>query len=561
MLRLEALRVVTDRMDMKRCTTDAPGGVRLPRRPARLAAVLAALVLIVPLPAQAAERVLHRAGTDNPSTVDPHQISFPGEQLVILDLFTGLTAPDMLNRPQPGCAESWTVSADGRTWLFRLRPGLQWSDGHPLTAEDFVWSFRRALDPATAFPFASRLYLFRNARAVATGALPPSALGVSAPDARTVRIELEDPVPYLLDVLSGGVGMPAPRHAIERHGRAWIRPENFVGNGPFVLERWVPQAYIRMRRNPRFWAASAVRLDAVQHYPADNPVTMVRRFQSGGLDLVMVVPPERAEWARRTYGEALRESRAFGNEVLAFNTRRGPTADRRVRRALSMAIDRDQLAARIVGDPGAAAWAYVPSGADNYPGGGARADFAGWPLARRQAEARRLLAQAGHAPARPLRVRLAFAGSDQNRKLAVAIGSMWRAIGVEAVLQQQETKSVVAAVARGDFDAARFVWTAGYGDPVVFLERMLSSGSSAGVNASGYANPAFDAQMARAAAEADVGRRAALLREAEALALADQPVAPLHYMVGRRLVSPRVSGFADNPRGLYPSWLMTVTPR
>ena len=514
-----------------------------------------------PSRAEAAERVLHRTGTDNPSTLDPHQISFPGEQLFILDLFTGLTTPDMRNRPQPGCAESWTVSDDGRTWLFRLRAGLQWSDGVPLTAEDFVWSFRRALDPATAFPFASRLYLLRNARAVATGALPPSALGVSAPDARTVRIELEDPVPYLLDVLSGGVGMPVPRHAIERHGRAWIRPENFVGNGPFVLERWVPQAYLRMRRNPRFWAADAVRLDAVHHYPADNPTTMVRRFQSGGLDLVMVVPPERADWARRQFGDALRESRALGAEVLAFNTRRGPAADVRVRRALSMAIDRGQLAARIVGDPGVAAWGYVPPGADNYPGGGARVEFAGWPLERRQAEARQLLAQAGYGAGRPLRMRLAFAGSDQNRKIAVAIASMWRAIGVEALLQQQETKAVVAAVARGDFDAARFIWTAGYGDPVVFLERMLSSGSTAGINPSGYSNPAFDALMARAAAEADVGRRAALLREAEALALADQPVAPLHFMVGRRLVSPRVSGFVDNPRGLYPSWLMNVTPR
>jgi oligopeptide transport system substrate-binding protein len=512
-------------------------------------------------PAAAVERVFHRTGTDNPSTVDPHQISFPGEQLVILDLFTGLTTPDMQNRPQPGCAESWTVSADRRTWLFRLRAGLQWSDGVPLTAEDFVWSFRRALDPATAFPFASRLYPIRNARAVATGALPPARLGVSAPDARTVRIELEDPVPYLLDVLSGGVGMPVPRHAIERHGRAWIRPENFVGNGPFVLERWVPQAYIRMRRNPRFWAASAVRLDAVHHYPADNPVTMVRRFQSGGLDLVMVVPPERADWARREYGGALRESRALGNEVLAFNTRRGPTADARVRRALSMAIDREQIAARIVGDSGVAAWGYVPPGADNYPGGGARVDFAGWPLPQRQAEARRLLGQAGHGPPRPLRIRLAFAGSDQNRKIAVAIAAMWRAIGVEAVLQQQETKAVVAAVARGGLDAARVIWTAGDGHPVVFLERMLSSGSTAGVNPSGYSNPAFDAMMARAAAEPDVGRRAVLLREAEALALAEQPVAPLHYMMGRRLVSPRVSGFVDNPRGLYPSWLMSVTPR
>jgi ABC-type oligopeptide transport system substrate-binding subunit len=526
-------------------------------------AALAAVSLCAAAPPVAAatgERVLHRTGTDDPSTVDPHKVAFPGEQVVVFDLFMGLTTPGMKGRPIAGCAESWTASADGRTWLFRLRPGLQWSDGHPLTAEDFAWSFRRALDPATAFPFASRLFPLKNARSVAAGKLPPSALGVSAPDPRTVKIELEGPTPYLLDVLAT-TGLPAPRHAIEKHGRAWIRPGNFVGNGPFVLERWLPNGYVRVRRNPRFWSASTVTLDAVQHYSVDNPVTMVRRFQSGGLDLVIVVPPERVDWARREFGPALRVGRGVSTEVLVFNTQRGPTADLRVRRALSMAMDREQIASRVVGFPGVEAYGYVPPGTLNYPGGGALPDFAGWPPARREAEARRLLAEAGYGPGRPLRMRLAFPNTELNRKVGVAIATMWRRVGVDTELAQKETKSVVSDVARGDFDAARFVWLSSYSDPNSFLERMLSSGSAVGVNASRYSNPAYDALLARAAAEVDIGRRAALLREAETLALADQPVAPIHYLVGRRLVSPRVSGFADNPRGLYPSWLMTVTPR
>lgn len=530
----------------------------LPRLLLLLLASLAAPC--APVQADEGERVLYRTGTDDPSTVDPHKVAFPGEQVVVFDLFMGLTTPGMTGRPIAGCAESWTSSADGRTWLFRLRPGLQWSDGVPLTAEDFAWSFRRALDPATAFPFASRLYPLKNARAVAAGRLPPSALGVSAPDPRTVRIELEGPTPYLLDVLAT-TGLPAPRHAIEKHGRAWIRPGNFVGNGPFVLERWLPNGYVRVRRNPRFWSAATVKLDAVQHYSTDNPVTMVRRFQSGGLDLVIVVPPERVDWARREFGPALRLGRGVSTEVLVFNTQRGPAADARVRRALSMAMDREQIAARVVGVPGVEAYGYVPPGTLNYPGGGARPDFAQWTPARREAEARRLLAEAGYGPARPLRMRLTFPNTELNRKVAVAIATMWRRLGVATDLAQKETKSVVSDVARGDFDAARFVWLSSYSDPNSFLERMLSSGSAVGVNASRYSNPAYDALLARAASEVDIGRRAALLREAEALALADQPVAPIHYLVGRRLVSPRVSGFADNPRGLYPSWLMTVTPR
>ena len=505
------------------------------------------------------ERVFHRTGTDDPATVDPHKLAFPGEQLVALDLFTGLTTPAMSSRPVPGCAESWTISPDGRTYVFRLRPGLQWSDGVPLTAEDFVWSLRRALDPRTAFAFASRLYPIRNARAIATGKAPLLSLGVSAPDTRTVRIELEGPTPYFLDVI-GLIGVPAPRHAIEKFGAAWIRPKNFVGNGPFVLERWVPNAYLRLRKNPRFMFADRVRLDAVHHYPVENPITMVRRFQSGGLDLVMVVPPERTDWARREFGNAIKVGRGLSNEVIVFNTRRAPTSDVRVRRALSMAIDRESIAANVIGMAGVEAYGYVPPGVLNYHDGG-RPDFAAWSVARRAAEVRRLLAAAGFGPQRPLRISLMFPSTDLNRKVAVAVATMWRRYGVVTDLAQKETKSLVADVAQGNFDAARFVWLASFNDPYAFLERMLSDGSAIGVNASRYANPAYDALLQRATQEVDLDRRAALLQEAETLALADQPVAPIHFLVGRRLVSRRVSGFVDNPRGLYPTWYMTVTPR
>ncbi|MCS6946977.1 MAG: ABC transporter substrate-binding protein, partial [Steroidobacteraceae bacterium] len=286
---------------------------------------------------------------------------------------------------------------------------------------------------------------------------------------------------------------------------------------------------------------------------------------AGNLDLVIVVPPERAAWARREFGAALKVGRGISNEVLVFNTRKGPTADRRVRRALSMAIDRDAIASRIIGMPDVASFGYVPPGVQHYAELGIespRMDFLDWSLEQRTAQARRLLAEAGYDAARPLRIRLLIPSTDLNRKVAVAIANDWRRLGVvQPELIQKETKGLVAEVARGNFDAVRFVWLANYNDPYSFLERMLSGGSTVGVNQSGYHNPRFDALLARAAAELDLKRRAEWLRDAEALALADQPVAPIHYLVGRRLVSPRVEGFVDNPRGLYPSWYYSVPPR
>jgi oligopeptide transport system substrate-binding protein len=327
-----------------------------------------------------------------------------------------------------------------------------------------------------------------------------------------------------------------------------------------VLQEWRPNAYVRLRRNANFWAADRVRLDGVYHYPISDAATLLRRFNAGELDFVMVVPPDRAAALQAAGDTRLKVMRGLANEVIVFNTRSGPTADVRVRRALSMLIEREAIARGVIGFPGVEGYSFVPPGVLNY-GEAAKPDFAGWPASKRLAEARRLLAAAGYTSDKPLRLRLGFPNTDLNRKVAVTVGSMWSRAGVKVDLESKESKALFAEIGKADFDAVRTVWVASASDPYAYLERMVSTGSAGAVNTSGYANPKFDERLEAASREADVQRRAAILRQAEAMALADQPVAPVYYLVGRRLVSSRVQGFADNPRGVYPTWMMTVSPR
>lgn len=502
--------------------------------------------------AQAGEHVLRRSGTEDPATLDPHKAAYPGEFNVISDLFTGLLTLDASASPIPGCAESWTVSPDGMTYTFTLRHGLLWSDGHPLDSRDFVWSLRRAVDPATAFPFAARLYALRNARAVSAGDLPPETLGVEAPDAHTLRLMLEHPAPYILEVLAS-YSSPAPRHVIEAGPEDWVRPGRMVSNGPFVLSEWVPNSHVRLARNPRFYDAAAVRLEAVVHVHTDDANNALRRFRAGELDVVLVVPPDQLDWARKNLPDELRLSPGFGIEHVAFNIRRPPFDDVRVRRALSMAIDREALVRHITRAGEQPAYGLVPPAASNY-GMNERADFAGLPQAERTGQARALLSQAGHGAGRPLRFTLSYPSGDVNKRLAVALAAMWQAVGVQVDLRGSELRALLEEVDRGDFDAVRFRWLSGTTDPVSFLERLESDAGA--MNQSGYANARYDALLREAEVTADITARARILAQAEALALADHPVMPLHFYASRRLVQRHVKGWVVNPRGVHLSrWL------
>jgi oligopeptide transport system substrate-binding protein len=514
--------------------------------------LLAGTLSLVAGLACASGKVLHRSGTQDPATLDPHRFAFPGEVQIVSDLFLGLLTLDPEAKPMAGAAESWTVSADGLTWDLRLREGLTWSDGRALTAADYEWSFRRMLDPATAFPFAARLYAIRNARKVNTGELPIAELGVKALDARRIRIELAHPAPYFPEVLAT-YSSPAPRHLVEARPNDWFRAGVMVTNGPFILEQWVPNSHVRLRKNPRFYDAANVALDAVVHVHPGDAASALRRFRAGELDVVLVVPPDQLDWARSNMPKELRLSPGFGLEHVAFNTRRPPFNDARVRRAASMAVDRDALARHITRAGETPAFGLVPLGASNYPKP-VQAAFAGLAQAERAKQARALLAEAGYTPANPLKFTLTYPSGDINRRVAVALAAMWQAIGVRAELRALELKALVGEVGRGEFDAVRFQWLAGTTDPVSFLER-LESGAGA-LNQSGYANARYDALVREAEQTADIARRAALLAQAEALALAEHPVAPLYFYAGRRLVSTRVAGWVENVRGVHVSrWL------
>jgi oligopeptide transport system substrate-binding protein len=504
-----------------------------------------------------ADQVLRRSSTGEPQTLDPQLWLYGQDGNLAQDLFHGLTTVDAAARTIPGAAESWSVSADGLTYAFRLRAGLQWSDGRALDSADFLYSLRRQFDPRTASPSAALLYVIRNARAVNSGKAAVQSLGVSAPDARTVVIELEHPAPYLPELLVHRA-FPVPRHVVEQHGRAWTRAEHIVSNGPFTLAEWKPGQYVRLVRNPRFHDAANVRLDAVMHVPIEDPRTALLRYRAGDLDVAVSLPSDMLDALRRDFGTELRLVRQIGLEYLAFNTLRPPFDDVRVRRALSMAIERTALTTRILraGEP--AAYCLVPPGVRNYPNPGC-ADFARDTGVQRLAAARGLLAAAGYGPARPLQLRLRHPNSDTHRRIALAVAAMWQPLGVRAELISADLRAHQAALAQGDFDVARGAWYAEDTDPISFL-RLLDSRAGA-MNLSRFADRAYDALLDESDRVIDPVVRAAALRNAEARAMALQPVAPLYVYVSRRLVSARVDGWTDNPRGVHVDrWLGIKTP-
>lgn len=513
------------------------------------------LLLFVCIQPALAENLVRRSSTGEPQTLDPQLWTFGQDGNIAQDLFQGLTTLDPRANVVPGQAESWTISPDGRTYTFRLRPKLQWSDGVPLTSADFLWSLRRIFDPKTVSPAVALLYVIRNGKLVNQGRLPVTELGVKAPDARTLVLELEHPAPYLLDLLVHRA-FPVPRHVVERHGRQWTRPENIVSNGAFMFGEWRPGSHVRLVRNPRFHEATTVRLDAIHHVPIEDPKNAVVRYRAGELDVAVTLPSDQIDEIRRNFGSQLRLVTQIGLEYLAFNTQRGAMADSRVRRALSMAIDRDLIVTRITraGEP--AAYCVVPLGVLNYPKRGC-ADFESLSREQRLAEARRLLAAAGYGPERPLSLRFRVNNSDTQRKIALAVISMWQPLGVRTELIGSELKAHQQALAQGDFDVARGAWYGEDRDALSFL-RLLDSRAPA-LNISRYDNEEYRRLLDQADNSADLVARADFLQRAESLAMRDQPVAPIHVYVSRRLVSPKVSGWIDNPRGLHLNRYLSIT--
>ncbi|MFM8375946.1 MAG: peptide ABC transporter substrate-binding protein [Phenylobacterium sp.] len=490
-------------------------------------------------------------------SLDPQKASMVDEFAIIGDLYTGLFTDGPDASPSPALAQSWTTSADGLTWTFRLRPS-KWTDGRPVTADDFVYAYRRILDPATASSYAYLLYLLENGEAVNEGRASPETLGVRAIDPLTLQFRLEHPAPYLPALLKHHSFFPVPAHAVKAHGDAWTRAGNFVGNGAFRLVDWKLGERIRVIKNPDFYDAASVCVDQIDYFPTPDSVMAERRVARGELDLNTNFQSSRVQRLRDTLPGYVRTYPALATSYIALNTVSVPAfRDIRVRRALSMGVDRDFITAKLMRAGQKPAYSFVPPATAGHVEG-VRLQWADMPFEARQAEARRLLAEAGYGPQRPLEVEIKVGNSPDNLLLSQAVAADWTALGLKVTTVQNEGQIAFAAYKRKDFQVGMMSWYADFNDPLTFLGLFRSDTGQQ--NYSGYANPRYDALLDQADLEPDAGRRSRLLAQAEQLMLDEEGVIPVFQVVSRALVSPRVTGWTDNVENFHRARWVCVKP-
>jgi oligopeptide transport system substrate-binding protein len=496
-----------------------------------------------------ANQTLRLGNAGEPETLDPHRYNLRLEETILTDLFLGLTTFDAQARIVPGAAERWRVSDDGLTWTFELRDGLRWSDGVPLTADDFVYAYRRLLAPETAASLAYFMYPLRNAEAVNAGRLPPTALGASAPDPATLVLTLEKPYPYLPERLLYPTGYPVPKHVLERVGDDWVKPQHWVSNGAYRLEDWQPQAAVTLVRNPHFAAAGLPRpaIERVVYLPLANEQAAYNRYRAGEVHAISTFPSGELPKVRASLPEHLRLSPLLSIMYLVFNTRQPPFDDARVREALALAVARDTLTDKVQRAGNVPSPSFVPAMVSHYRP--VPEPWADKPAAARLERARSLLADAGFGPANPLAITLRYVSSTEAKRGNLAIAAFWKELGVETRLHQSELKVHFSDLRQGNFEVAMAGWF-GESNPEHYLG--LWKSATGDVNYGGYANVQFDQQMALAAEEANLEHRNALLREAEAIGIRDYPAVPLYAVMVRRLVDPSLGGWHDNPRDAHP---------
>ena len=501
--------------------------------------------------------ILVRGGGPDPDSLDPQKARGFEAQSVLRDLCEGLTTLDKHAAVAPGVARSWSVSADGRTYTFKLRPEARWSNGDPVVAADFVAALQRLVDPATASGYAEYVDVITNTADIVAGRKRPAELGVAAPDAATVLITLASPAPYLPTLLSHPSTCPVHRATLAANPRGYARPGIMPANGAFVLKEWVQGSHILALRNAKYWDDAATRLDGVKYLLIPDENAELARYRSGELQVTFVVPRGQFDWIKANLAGELHVAPQLTTYYYGFNLRRAPFKDRReLRRALSLVIDRDKLAQLVLRVGELPAWGWVPPGIDNYSS--QSFDYKDAPLAQRVREAQRLYAQSGYSPAQPLKFELRYNAGEVHTKLALAIASMWKeALGAQVTLTQVEFKSLLQDVDRGEVEMFRSSWVGDYNDAYTFAQYLKSD---FGVNQPHYASAAYDALLTRAAAEGDPVKRRALLEEAERTMLADHPLLPIYFYVNKHLVKPEVQGWYDNVMNVVYSKDLALKP-
>ncbi len=483
-----------------------------------------------------------------PADLDPDAAYAWTDSNIDYALFEGLTLIDeKTTQPVPAAAEGWDVSPDGLVYTFHLRPKGRWSNGDPVTADDFVYSFRRILTPSFGATYSYMLWPIRNARAYNEGRITDfSLVGAHAVDATTLRIALERPTPYLPGLASHTTWLPVHRATIEKFGRfdqkgtRWTRAGNLVGNGPFTLKEWVPNSRIIVEKNPLYWDAAHVRLNRIEFFPIENTESEEAAFRSGQLQVTYSLPIARIKTYRREHPELLRIDSRLATYYVFINVRRPPLDNPKLRRALALDVDRTKIARDVLEGSRSPAHSFTPPDCAGYTAQAEVPDDV--------AEARRLLAEAGYPGGRGLPAFEALSySSDSSVRTLEVIQSRWaRDLGVHITITPQEQKTLFQNQQDGNYSIAFSAWIADYADPSTFLNMMVTGG---GNNWAGWSNPDYDRLIEGAANAADNGTRYALFQKAEAILLDQAPLIPVFFGEQPYLIQPWVRGWPPSKLG------------
>lgn len=487
--------------------------------------------------------VVTRNNVTEPQSLDPHQITGIPEINIVRDLLEGLVETDEKGDTVPAAAESWR-SDDNKNWVFKLHPDAKWSNGDPVTAEDFVYSWRRLVDPKTASQYASYLQAAKieNIDDILAGKKSPETLGVKALDPHTLEVTLTAPVPYFPKMLYHAATKPVHRATVETFGVKWTQPENFVGNGAYKISKWVVNERIELVKNPAYRDAGNVKIEQVVFLPIGSQTDDVARYQAGEVDITDALPPEMFAKLKAEHPQELKISPYLCTYYFELNNKKAPFDDARVRKALSLTLDRDTIAAKVLGRGEEPAYNLTRVGTADFipyvPAWTTMDDSA------RVNEAKKLLNEAGYNADHPLSFTFLYNTSEQHKKIAVAAASMWKqALGfVEVKLENQEWKTYLDNRRNGNYQLARASWCGDYNEPSTFLNTLRTGNSS---NRAFYANPDYDAILDKTLnADVNAAARSELYRQAEAKIDEDAAVIPVYGYVNARLVKSRIGGYS-----------------
>lgn len=475
------------------------------------------------------------------TSLDPHKVEGVPESNVILNLLEGLVYSDVDGNIVPGVAKSWT-NENYVTWVFTLRDNARWSDGSPVTAEDFVYSWQRLADPKTGSPYSSYLqnaYIL-NADAILAGEKPANELGVTALDSHHLQVTLSHPVPYFVEMLFHTAMKPVNKHAIEKYGDRWTQPQNFVGNGAYLLDKWVVNERIVIKRNPFYWNNEQSKIDQATFLAITSEVSDNNRYRSGEIDISnSAIPPVLYQKMKQERPSELYVRPYLCTFYYEINNKKPPFNDPRVREAIKLGLDRETITNKIINQGQIVAYGFTPTFIHN--GNFVAPQWASLSAEQRYQRARALLEQAGYTKENPLKFSLLYNTSDQNKQQAIVAASMWQKnIGAQVTLQNQEWKTSLQSRHEGQYDVARATWCADYNEPTAFLNMMLTGNSN---NTGFYSNADFDALLAKALTAPNEQARHQIYQQAEALLDKDSALVPVYYRVSARMVKPTVGGF------------------